>query len=121
MSLQSIPVVAASRCGTDAARSQCGASCGSCGPAGDDQPSRLQREGWVLRTTIGEPRLSEVAENYRAMGYEVHVERFGEVVAGPGGCTTCFDAADRGQASQAWGSVYVRPGQPAGEADDDLY
>ena len=68
--------------------------------------------GWVRRTTIGEPRLSEIAENYRLMGYEVHVEYFdtgaaGE--AGDGGCTTCYE--DGAAATQEWGTVYVR--QPA--------
>ncbi|WP_201211377.1 hypothetical protein [Rhodocyclus purpureus] len=121
MSRVSIPIVAASGCGSRAAQSSCSSgSCSSCAPAAanDDPVSRLQGEGWILRTTIGEPRLSEVAENYRAMGYEVHVELFAEPVA-DGGCTTCFDAADRSQQSQAWGSVYVRPGRPA--AHDELF
>ena len=120
MSRVSIPIVAASGCGSRATQSSCSSgSCGSCAPAAtnDDPVSRLQGEGWILRTTIGEPRLSEVAENYRAMGYEVHVELFGE--PGGSGCTTCFDAADRSQQSQAWGSVYVRPGRPA--AHDELF
>ena len=121
MSRVSIPIVAASACGSRPTQSSCG-SCSSCAPAAanDDPVSRLQGEGWILRTTIGEPRLSEVAENYRAMGYEVHVELFAEPVA-EGGCTTCFDAADRSQQSQAWGSVYVRPGRPAAQGKDELF
>jgi hypothetical protein len=118
-----IPIIAAGSACSSA--SSCGtkSGCGSCtSAAGDDPSARLQQEGWILRTTIGEPRLSEVAENYRAMGYEVHVEYFGEIAAaGTGGCTTCFDAADRSQASQAWGSVYVRPAPAAGNTTDELY
>jgi hypothetical protein len=86
----------------------------------------LQQQGWILRTTIGEPRLTEVVENYRAMGYEVHVERFGTATAATAGkadaesCTVCFDAADKSQASQVWGSVYVRPGGNP-DKDDELF
>ena len=82
----------------------------------------------MLRTTIGEPRLSEVAENYRAMGHEVHVEYFtlpqqessGEG-NGESSCTTCFDAPGATEANQAWGSIYVRAGQPGARKDDELY
>ena len=34
----------------------------------------LEEEGWVKQTTIGEPRLSEIVELYRSLGYEVHLE-----------------------------------------------
>lgn len=34
----------------------------------------LRRAGWIKRTTIGEPRLSEIVELYRSLGYEVQVE-----------------------------------------------
>lgn len=105
-----------------------GSSCASGGAGVDsnDPEARLAQQGWILRTTIGEPRLSEVVENYRNMGYEVHVEHFGEVRADESvsvdgeSCTTCFDSADRSVASQAWGSIYVRPGQ-APERKDDLF
>lgn len=116
----------ASSCGS-------GASCGSVGA--DDPETRLEREGWVRRTTIGEPRLSELAENYRAMGYEVHVEYFADVATGvaagvatgvataAGGekaCTSCFDSADRSDAKQVWGTVFVRRGRAAAK-DDELF
>ena len=74
----------------------------------EDVEDRLLREGWKRLTTIGEPRLSEIAENYRLMGYEVHVEYFDTGAAGDDGCTTCYED---GAASQEWGTVYVR--QPA--------
>ena len=120
MTRVSIPIVAASGCGSRSAQSACASgSCSSCAPAADDPVARLQSEGWILRTTIGEPRLSEVADNYRAMGYEVHVELFAE--AAGSACTTCFDAADRSQPSQAWGSVYVRQDRSAARQDEDLF
>lgn len=117
-----IPITqAASGCSSS---SSCGSagSCGSggsCGSAGGsvDPEFLLRQEGWVRRTTIGEPRLSEVVENYKAMGYEVHVEVFG---TGDASCTVCYDAADKSADSQVWGTVYVRQGQTAGK-NDELY
>ncbi|UCD70971.1 MAG: hypothetical protein JSW70_08190 [Syntrophobacterales bacterium] len=34
----------------------------------------LIKEGWTRRFVTSEPRLSEVVELYRSMGYEVHLE-----------------------------------------------
>ncbi|MGQ0711662.1 MAG: hypothetical protein ACT4NV_18160 [Rhodoferax sp.] len=103
------------------------ASSSACAAGGGADPNdpgmRLAQQGWVLRTTIGEPRLSEVAENYRAMGYEVHVEYLAPAphihTADASACTTCFDADPQGQ-SQRWGSVYVRAAQ-ARTLNDELY
>ena len=35
---------------------------------------KLEKEGWVKQTTIGEPRLSEIVQLYRSLGYAVHLE-----------------------------------------------
>ena len=35
----------------------------------------LKKQGWVKRTTIGEPRLSEIVDEYKALGFEVHLEQ----------------------------------------------
>jgi hypothetical protein len=35
---------------------------------------KLEKEGWVKQTTIGEPRLSEIVELYKSLGYEVRLE-----------------------------------------------
>ena len=127
-----IPIAQALSSCSSAASCSSGASCSasSCGSSANssDPAFLLQQQGWVLRTTIGEPRLSEVVENYRAMGYEVHVEQFGNAKADSGAkksddaesCTVCFDAADRSQASQVWGSVYVRRGQSP-DKNDELF
>ena len=75
----------------------------------------LLRDGWVRQTTIGEPRLSEIVQNYKAMGFEVHVEEFktdGE------GCNTCFDAGQ--ELGFMYGTVYIRKrNEAAGE--DELF
>jgi len=33
-----------------------------------------KRKGWIKQTTIGEPRLSEIVELYKSLGYEVRLE-----------------------------------------------
>ena len=35
---------------------------------------KLRKNGWVRRTTIGEPRLSECVELYKSLGFEVLLE-----------------------------------------------
>jgi hypothetical protein len=35
---------------------------------------KLEKEGWIKRTTIDEPRLSEIVKEYKTLGYEVHLE-----------------------------------------------
>jgi hypothetical protein len=35
---------------------------------------KLENEGWVKQTTIGEPRLSEIVELYESLGYKVRLE-----------------------------------------------
>lgn len=34
----------------------------------------LEKEGWTKQTTIGEPRLSEIIELYKSLGYKVSLE-----------------------------------------------
>lgn len=81
----------------------------------DDEETRLLREGWEKKTTLGEPRLSEVAESYRALGYEVLVQ--GYQSGGPG-CNTCFDAGQ--EMGITYGTVYVRRREGATD-DDELF
>lgn len=74
------------------------------------------RDGWKRQTTIGEPRLSEIVKNYKAMGFEVHVE---EYKAEGEGCNTCFDAGQ--EMGQVYGEVYVRKGSVGQTVDDELF
>ena len=48
----------------------------------------LERQGWERRTTYDEPRLSEIAEMYEEMGFEVHIEPLNPDQEP--GCTTCM-------------------------------
>lgn len=81
----------------------------------EDVEDRLLRQGWKRLTTIGEPRLSEIAEAYRGMGFEVHVE----VWKSEGdGCNTCLDADT--EMGKILGTVYTRPGNGQ-QKDDELF
>lgn len=73
---------------------------------------RLLREGWRRITTIGEPRLSEIVETYKTLGYDVHVENWetdGE------DCTSCLDEDQA--AGKVLGTVYTR--RTDGEPQED--
>ena len=60
----------------------------------------LRKEGWKKRFTIDEPRLSEMVEQYKELGFEVLLE---PVDASSEGCTTCIEAfRDR------YKSIYTR-------------
>lgn len=51
----------------------------------------LAREGWVKRTTYDEPRLTEMVELYRELGFEVHLEPFN--LADEPQCAECMKEA----------------------------
>ncbi|MDP3673336.1 MAG: hypothetical protein WA191_16540 [Telluria sp.] len=82
------------------------------------QEGQLLSEGWTKQTTIGEPRLSEIAENYRNMGYEVCVIDHPVEPSGDG-CNTCFSAGPTG--GEKSGDIFTRPGTNAKALQDDLY
>ncbi len=75
----------------------------------------LLAEGWIKQTTIGEPRLSEIVENYRQLGYEVHVIEHRE--ESEAGCNTCFTAG--AEMGQIYGDVFIRKGKGGHRAADD--
>ena len=35
---------------------------------------QLKKDGWIKCTTIDEPRLSEIIEEYESLGFEIHLE-----------------------------------------------
>ncbi len=72
--------------------------------------------GWQCQTTIDEPRLSELAENYRALGYAVLVVH--ETPSGSG-CYECFKAA--GEAGRSVGTIYTRRQPDAQSLDEALF
>ena len=50
----------------------------------------LEKQGWVKQTTYDEPRLSEMIEMYKEMGFEVHIEIF--VPDNEPGCSQCMSS-----------------------------
>ena len=80
-----------------------------------EREALLLKEGWVKQSTLGEPRLSEVVENYKSLGYEVNVEEFRDQ-GGGAGCTTCFDAGR--EMGQVYGTVYIRKRGDSAQQDE---
>ncbi len=56
----------------------------------------LPGEGWELRFTASEPRASEYAEEYRALGFEVRLERVNAAGADmpDASCGSCLSGVD---------------------------
>lgn len=61
----------------------------------------LIREGWQRQTTMDEPRLSEIAEAYEEIGFEVHLEPFHPEQET--GCTECMKLN-----SERYKTIYTR-------------
>ncbi len=72
-------------------------------------------EGWERLSTLSEPRLSEMVENYKALGYEVQVR---DRQSTEGGCSTCFDAGSA--MGQVFGTLFIRRTAVA-RRDDELF
>jgi len=60
----------------------------------------LKKEGWEKRFTIDEPRLSEMTEQYKELGFEVLLEL---VDLSSEECTSCMAAAP-----QRYKTIYTR-------------
>jgi hypothetical protein len=78
------------------------------------KPTADPADGWQRLSTLSEPRLSEMAENYRQIGYEVEIR---DVQRADGGCNTCFDAGR--EIGQVFGTLYVR--RTNARIDDQLF
>jgi hypothetical protein len=72
-------------------------------------------DGWRALSTLSEPRLSEMAENYKTLGYEVEIR---DIQRNEGGCNTCFDAGQ--EIGQVFGTLYVRKRDGA-QGDTDFF
>lgn len=75
-------------------------------------------QGWRRQTTIGEPRLSELVENYRNMGYEVHVIEHQTDSSGKT-CDSCYSAG--AEIGEMYGDIYIRRNGDARPLEDDLF
>jgi hypothetical protein len=63
---------------------------------------QLRKEGWEKRFTMDEPRLSEVVEQYKELGFDVLLE---PVDISSEECTTCLKAPGAGQ---RYKTIYTR-------------
>jgi hypothetical protein len=78
----------------------------------------LLAQGWIKQTTIGEPRLSEIVENYRNMGYEVVVIEHPAEASGDS-CNSCF--AGSAEVGEVNGDIFIRAGSSAKPLENDLF
>ena len=74
--------------------------------AGQSRESKLLADGYIRRTTIGEPRLSELVAEYQRIGYDVEII---EHRIETDGCGVCFEAGK--EAGEICGDLYVRKHQ----------
>ena len=61
----------------------------------------LVLEGWERQNALDEPRLSEVADMYREIGFEVRIEPFDPDKES--GCTECMKAS-----AEKYKTIYTR-------------
>ena len=81
-----------------------------------DREAELIAQGWTKQTTIGEPRLSELVELYKALGYEVEViEQRNDI----DGCGICFDAGR--EMGVFYADLWLRKKANANSEQDDLF
>lgn len=66
-----------------------------------NREEQLKKEGWEKRFTIDEPRLSEMVEQYKELGFEVLLE---PVDLSSEECTSCM-AVD----PKRYKTIYTRP------------
>lgn len=66
------------------------ATCGDWNVGKMNREEELKKEGWEKRFTIDEPRLSEMVEQYKELGFEVLLE---PVDTSSEECTTCITAS----------------------------
>ncbi|RPJ19568.1 MAG: hypothetical protein EHM26_07395 [Desulfobacteraceae bacterium] len=86
--------------------------------------AELEREGWVRQFVAGEPRLSEAADMYRELGFEVHLEPLPsdldcETCGGTEGgaeCRACFDGVEH-----LYRVIYTRPYKGDKAAENGLF
>ena len=72
---------------------------------------KLTEQGWTRQSTNDEPRLSELVQLYRDIGYEVHLEPF-HPEEEPG-CSECMN-----NSVERYKTIYVKKtfsGDPSGE------
>lgn len=76
----------------------------------------LEADGWERVSTLAEPLLTKIVDNYKALGYEVDIR---DMQRTEGGCTNCFDAG--AEMGQAFGTLFVRCAAASVREDDEFF
>jgi hypothetical protein len=72
-----------------------------------EKEAQLKAEGWVKQFMTNEPRLSEAVEEYRGLGFEVHLEAVDPAACASGsGCASCFEMPE---AAAQFKIIFTRP------------
>ncbi|MDW7708898.1 MAG: hypothetical protein SCH98_00375 [Deferrisomatales bacterium] len=88
---------------------------------GAGRPRHPTREGWRRQCTAAEPRLAEIVDTYRRLGFEVLLVPVLEECAAEGSagaCTACFEAGGDPARYQV---VYTRPGGAGRGSLEELF
>lgn len=76
---------------------------------------RKDPEGWEPRGILAEPRLSEMADFYRELGYEVEIRG---LQRSEDECSVCFE--EGGKVGQIFGTIFIRRTTSPSQDDDSL-
>jgi hypothetical protein len=84
----------------------------------------LEKQGWTMRFTAGEPRLSEAIDQYKASGFEVLLESMSKDMS----CTECAGEETVGQCRVCYEGyedqyklIFTRPCKHEKQEDEDLF
>ncbi|MBU1154824.1 MAG: hypothetical protein KKC30_00320 [Proteobacteria bacterium] len=70
--------------------------------------AQLLAKGWVKQFMADEPRLSEMVEEYIALGFQVRLEPVDPAACASGsGCTACFEMPE---VAAKFKIIFTRPG-----------
>lgn len=80
--------------------------------------TQLLAKGWVKQFMSDEPRLSEMVEEYTALGFQVHLEPVDPAsCAGGSGCTACFEMPE---VAAKFKIIFTRPGPDNPRQDEGV-
>jgi hypothetical protein len=78
-------------------------------PCSAEKEAALLAQGWQKQFMADEPRLSEAVEEYRDLGFEVHLEDVDtRACAASEACTVCFEQPE---VAARFKIIFTRPGK----------
>ena len=85
----------------------------NCSP---EREAELKAQGWTKQFAIDDPRLSEAVEEYRDLGFAVHLEAVDpKACQAQGQCTTCFEDPEFASRFKV---IFTRPAKNAARLDE---